>query len=567
MTTSSLPGTTPNPMSTLLINGRIFQSGAGPDNDAVFHSAMVVRDGVVQHVGSESDADIVAARTSAVVHDLGGRTVLPGFVDGHVHLLTLGYSLNKVPLEGCRSLEDIRSVIKTYATAHPDVRRILCRNWMFSMTPGEVTAAMIDDLDPRPIYIESKDLHATWCNTAALKDLGLWDDLDRVVKGGTIHREAVTKQASGLLSEAVVFDLVWPHLSRVATLQERTDAVAAAVQVYTEQGYTGVVDMALQEEDLEAIINYIATCPNQRPPTRISGYWLIKPRATEAEHLAQVDRAIELAKMHNGATGRGGELVPSLRVVGIKVVCDGIVDACTAALTEPYGDSARTAADAIWSPEMVTPVVQRATEGGLQVALHAIGDKAITMAVDTIAKFSGQKALRPRIEHLELSSAEDAKRLGELGITASIQPVHADPAILRAWPRLIGEHRCGRAFAYREFHDAGAPIAIGTDAPTAPRDPLANAYIATTRRSAREPDAADLSAVNPHFALTLCQAVTAATRGAAYSVFADGETGSLAAGKAADFTVVNMEWEPSKLLSAVIEETWYAGQQVYQKQR
>ncbi|CAK7215008.1 hypothetical protein SBRCBS47491_002343 [Sporothrix bragantina] len=553
-------------MSTVFVNGRIFQSGAGPNDDAVFHSAMVVKDGVVQHVGSESDADIAAAKDGATVHDLGGRTILPGFVDGHVHLLTLGYSLNKVPLEGCHNFEDIRNVIKTYAAAHPEVKRILCRNWMFSMTPGEVTAAMIDDLDPRPIYIESKDLHATWCNTAALKDLGIWDNLDRVVNGGTIHRDAVTKQASGLLSEAAVFDLVWPYLSNVATLQERTDALEAAVNVYTEQGYTGVIDMALQEESLEAMINYIETRPNKRPPIRISCYWLIKPRATEEERIAQVDRAIELSKIHSGTVGRNGELVPSLRVVGIKVVCDGIVDACTAALTEPYGDSARTAADLIWQPEMVAPVVKRATEGGLQVALHAIGDRAVTMAVDTIAMFPGQKTLRPRIEHLELSSPEDAKRLGQFGITASIQPVHADPAILRAWPRLIGEHRCGRAFAYREFQDSGAPIAIGTDAPTAPREPLANAYIATTRRSAREPNTADLSAVNPHFALTLCQAVTAATRGAAYSVFADGETGSLLPGKTADFAVVNMEWDTSKLLGAVIEETWYSGKQVFKKE-
>ncbi|ERS99668.1 amidohydrolase family protein [Sporothrix schenckii 1099-18] len=554
-------------MATVFVNGKVFQSGAGPNDDAVFHSAMVVQDGVVQHVGSEADSAVQEARAggSATVHDLGGRTVLPGFVDGHVHLLALGYSLNKVPLEGCHNLEDIRTLIKDYAVANPNVPRILCRNWMFSMTPGEVTADMIDDLDPRPIYIESKDLHATWCNTAALKDLGIYDDLDKLIKGGTIHRHVDTKRPSGLLSEAAVFDLVWPYLSNVATLQERIDAVASAVDVYSAQGYTGVVDMALQEESLEAMIHYVATRPDQRPPIRIAAYWLIKPRDSEAEHLAQVDRAIALAKIHNGAAGRNGETLPSLRVVGIKVVCDGIVDACTAALTEPYGDSARTAADPIWSPEMVAPVVERATAGGLQVALHAIGDKAIAMAVDTIAQFAGQKTLRPRIEHLELASHADAVRLGALGITASVQPVHADPAILRAWPRLLGEHRCGRAFAYRAFQDAGAPLAIGTDAPTAPREPLANAYIATTRRSAREPDAADLGAVNPHFALTLCQAVTAATRGAAYSVFADGETGSLAPGKTADFAVVDMAWDASKLLGAVIEETWYGGKQVYKK--
>ncbi|EPE09765.1 amidohydrolase family protein [Ophiostoma piceae UAMH 11346] len=560
-------------MSTLFVNGRIFQTGAAPTDDAIFHSAMVVKDGKVRHVGSETDAEAQASKAEpgTTVYDLGGRTVLPGFVDGHVHLLALGYSLKKAPLEDCKTLEDIRTVIKNFAAEHPEYPRILCRNWMFSMTPGTVTAAMLDDLDPRPIYIESKDLHATWCNTAALKDLGLWDNFGHEIKGGDQHRDPVTKQPSGLLSEAYVFDLVWPHLSQAASLDERIEALTAAVDAYTANGYTGVVDMALQEESLEAMLHYIENYKpsagrgtNAQAPLRITAYWLVKPRPTEAEHIAQVDKAIELMKKYGGG-GRShadGPL-PSLRVVGIKIVCDGIVDACTAALSEPYGDSARTAADAIWSREMVEPVVKHATEGGLQVALHAIGDAAITMAVDTIAKNPGQKLLRPRIEHLELASADDARRLGELGITASIQPVHADPAILRAWPALLGEHRCGRAFAYKDFSDSGAPIALGTDAPTAPYEPLRNAYIATTRCSAREPDAADLPPVNPKFALTLCETLTAATRGAAYSVFADAETGSLEAGKAADFSVVDMAWDATKLLDARIDETWYAGEQVY----
>ncbi len=552
-------------MSTVFINGRVFQSGAGVKDDASFHSAMVVSNGVVTYVGADGDAAVQTAKASgSAVHDLGGRTVLPGFIDGHVHLLTLGASLKKAPIEGCKNLEDIRTVIKEYAAAHPDVPRIFCRNWMFSMTPGEVTAAMLDDLDPRPIYVDSKDLHATWCNTAALKDLGLWDDFDRVVNGGTIHRDAKTGRPTGLLSEAAVFDLVWPYLAIALSLEERVAAVAAAVEAYSSEGYTGVVDMALQEESLEAVLSYIESQPDKRPPIRIAAYWLIKPRPTEAEHLAQVDRAIELALKYDGDSR--GDSIPSLRVVGIKVVCDGIVDACTAALSEPYGDSARTATDAIWSPAQLGPVVRRATEAGIQVALHAIGDAAVTMAVDAIAACPAQASLRPRIEHLELASQADAKRLGALGITASIQPVHADPAILRAWPKLLGTHRCGRAFAYREFADSGAPIALGTDAPTAPRVALANAYVATTRRSAREPDNTDLPAVNPHFALTLCEAVTAATRGAAYSVFADGAAGALVPGKAADFTVVDMEWEPTKLLGARIEETWYAGKQVYENQ-
>src|SRR5690606_8481657 len=146
---------------------------------------------------------------------------------------------------------------------------------------------------------------------------------------------------------------------------------------------------------------------------------------------------------------------------------------------------------------------------------------------------------RPRIEHLELASATDAARLGKLGITASIQPVHADPAILRAWPRLLGEHRCARAFPYSEFVSGGAVLALGSDAPTAPHLPLPNLYVATTRRSYREPECEEV--VNPEFALTVCQAVAGATHGSAYSCFADEWTGSLRTGLKADFVVAEVE--------------------------
>ncbi|RSL49160.1 hypothetical protein CEP54_012546 [Fusarium duplospermum] len=169
---------------------------------------------------------------------------------------------------------------------------------------------------------------------------------------------------------------------------------------------------------------------------------------------------------------------------------------------------------------------------------------------------------RHRIEHLEFSAPEDAKRLGSLGITASIQPVHADPMILVDWPRLIGTHRCKRAFAYRDFADFGALLAIGSDTPTAPWDPLKNLYVATTRRSARQPEWT--TTVNENFRLGLCEAVTAATLGAAKSVFAEERVGSLEVGKAADFAGLNLEWDAEKLLGASVEETWFNGKRVYQ---
>ena len=210
---------------------------------------------------------------------------------------------------------------------------------------------------------------------------------------------------------------------------------------------------------------------------------------------------------------------------------------------------------------MLDPVVKRACEAGLQCALHAIGDQAVHNAINVL-ETHGKAGDRHRIEHLELTAPEDAARLGKLGITASIQPVHADPAILRAWPALLGPERIKRAFAYQEFSDQGAMLAIGSDAPTAPHPPLENLYVATTRKSARYPDAGDLP-VNENFKLGIAEAVNAATYGAAYSCFAEKRLGTLEVGKEADFVVVDMDFVAENLLSAKVVETYCAGERVY----
>ncbi|KAJ9136540.1 Amidohydrolase family protein [Pleurostoma richardsiae] len=541
---------------TLFINGKVFQpphDGPVSSKDAVasFQPCLLVEGGLIKHVGPESDAVIAQAKAAGVpTRDLAGRTVLPGFIDGHIHLLILGQSLAKAGLEACASLSDIRDTIRAYAAAHPELPRILCRGWMHSMTPDGVSSADLDDLDPlgRPIFVDTKDLHSTWCSTSALAEVGVADTPDPV--GGKIHRDPATGAPTGLLEEAAVFTIMWPFMARVASVEERAAAVEAAVRAYNAAGYTGLIDMAMDEDLWEAVLALRAREPDL--PMRIAAYWLIRPGA-EADSLAMVDRAQQLAAEFNADSS------PNCRVVGIKIICDGIIDACTASLREPYSSNGADTGP-IWTKEQLLPVVRRAAAAGLQVALHAIGDATIGTAIDVLEACT-TAAQRPRIEHLELASAEDAARLGRLGITASVQPVHSDPAILRAWPRLIGEHRCGRAFAYREFADGGAPLALGSDAPTAPHAPLANAYVATTRRSARQPESTEV--VNEHFALGLCESVVAGTRGAAYSCFADGWTGSLAAGKKADFVVCEMEWDKEKLLSAKVQETWFEGRQVY----
>lgn len=573
--------------SVLFINGKIL----GPPADGLttsqsaepdFSSCMLISGSVITYVGNDvNSAEVSAARDAgAEVRDLGRKTVLPGFIDCHMHLFLLGLSLTKLDLYPCRSLDDIRAAVTAYASANPHVPRILCKGWMHSMTGGQALASMLHGLDgpaiaagnaERPIYIDAKDLHSTWCNDSALAELGVMNAADAPdPPGGTIHRDADGK-ATGLLSESCVFNLVVPYLARATPLADRVAFLGAAFDAYSAAGYTGLVDMAMDRYAWEALSALRAQRDGQLS-VRVAAYWLISPAASSEEELAQVECAAEMARpTHSSA---------DVRVVGIKLISDGVVDACTAHLLAPYRTGVPSPPP-LWTPERLAPVVARASEHGLSVAIHAIGDGAVHDAVNVLESHARQPATgstledvtraswrwpRHRIEHLELAGSSDAARIARLGVTASIQPVHADPAILRAWPTLLDAERCRGKFPYRTLVDAGARIAIGTDSPTAPWDVWGNLFVASTRMSAREagagPDTEADGGGKPG-TLGLGEAIRAATHGAAWSVGDEGRVGELRVGMEADFVVVDMEWDPEKLLQASVTETWSAGRMVW----
>lgn len=345
-------------MPTLFYNGRFFQSDAR-GNDHQFAECVLVDDhGTITHIGSSSDPQIAEAEAAgAAKHDMQGHVVLPGFIDGHMHLLMMGQALLKCDLDNCKNLEDIRAAIKEFAARNPSAPRILCKGWMHSMTDNKALTSMIDDLDPRPIFIDSKDLHFTWCNSAGLDEMGI--QAMATPEGGGIERDADGK-ASGLLSEATVVTVVWPHIAKVATMEEKLSALKGAVNAYNAAGYTGLVEMAMDENAWEPLQ---LLRKQETLPIRFAVHWLITPSKTGAENLAQVDRAIELNRQFNADTS------PDCRVVGIKVITDGVIDGCTAALTEPYST---TGADCspVWSLAELAPVVRKADSAGLQVALR-----------------------------------------------------------------------------------------------------------------------------------------------------------------------------------------------------
>ncbi|KAJ6444980.1 amidohydrolase family protein [Purpureocillium lavendulum] len=540
-------------MCTVLRNGRFFRAVDAAAQDPGFQDCLVIDNdtGSIKFVGSANDdeARTAADAEGATVHDMGGRVVLPGFIDSHMHLLMTGESLGKLDIGVFKTLEEVRNGIRQYATQNPALPRLLCRGWLQASTGGAALASDLDDLDPRPIYISAEDNHSAWLNTAAIREMGAADMKDP--PGGEIHR-GKDGTPTGLFSENAAIGIVWPYLSNLSTEEETLGHIQGAFDAYIGSGYTGLVELAMDESSWDALQLFRSKQPSKRLPIPLAVHWLILPKS-DRENLEQVDKVVELHKGFNPSSN------DDCRITGIKLICDGVVDSCTAALREPYCPD-HCNADPIWSQEALVPVLKRADSAGLQCALHAIGDAAIKIAIDSLEEV-GNPAGRHRIEHLETCTPEDAKRLGPLGIIASVQPVHSDPAILGQWPKLLGAERCKHIFPYAALAKGGAKLAIGTDSPTASYRPMPNLYTATTRRSGREPERKDRT--TPQFALDIVAAFAAATHGAAYSCFADGRTGSLDVGKEANLAVVDMEWDAERLLDATVCETWYRGRRIY----
>ncbi|KAJ5941745.1 hypothetical protein N7516_001913 [Penicillium verrucosum] len=535
-------------VTTVFTNGRVLFPGIWGN----FVPTMVVEDDRIMHIGWDRDQAVVRVQATASTVDLKNRMVLPGFIDSHVHILNFGLSLQKLDLLPCKNLADIQNAITSYAATHPSDPRILCRGWVQSVTDGNAFATALDDLDPRPIYIEAMDLHSTWCNNAALKELEAHSKPDP--PGGKIHR-CQNGIPSGLLEEAAQFHIVWPFLDRVTSMEKKVAAIDAAISAHQRAGYTGLVGMGMGESEWSALNIY----KSQRGeiPMHVAAYWLVPYSKRDSDIYGHIDRAIELRQTFNRKTS------PEFCINGIKLLCDGTVHECTAGLHQPCGRLSNIV-DPIWPSDALAAAIRRATDAGLQCAIHAIGDRTVQQAIDCLSLIHNLPACRHRIENLEITTSKDARRLGQLGIVASVQPGHLDPATFDGRPDRLGTQSSRRVFAYQDFVDAGAHLAFGTDAPTAEHHALSNLYIATTRRSSIDPSLQDT--VNPKSAVSLKTAISAATVGGAYASFSDSWTGTLRPGFSANFVVLDMILAPESLLEARVCQTWYKGKKVFDEE-
>ncbi len=539
-----------HPQPVIYRNAKVFTAAK-----TAWADSLVVQGNRLAWVGNEATARRMAGPGASDI-DLDGKLVLPGFIDAHTHLMLMGHAVQKVELIDAANLAEIQTRLRDALANTPSADRILGKGWLFSAVPGGTpTRQMLDEAVPDvPVYLDANDYHSAWLNSAALAELGIDADTPNPV-GGTVVRDQ-HGEATGMMLEAASLQLVLPGLAALTSDAERDAALENAFAAYAEAGVTGAIDMLMDQALVDSLLRVQAQRGGQLP-LRVVGHWWVQPTGSADENLAQVARAAALAAEISGEW---------FRMTGIKLVLDGVIDACTAAMVSPFSDGSRP--EAIWEPDALTPVVIAADAAGLQIAMHAIGDRASDIALTALEaayRENGPRPRRHRIEHLETVLPNNVERLARLGVVASMQPVHADPAVQENWRAMLGDARVDRGFPWPEITQAGGTLAFGTDAPTAPHEALPNMFVATTRRSAISPG--QLPNV-PSLAVSLADALGSATRDAAYSCGDEAHRGTLATGMLADFIVLDtnpFEEGVESLLTANVVRTVVGGEVVFER--
>ncbi|MFB6132250.1 MAG: amidohydrolase [Halanaeroarchaeum sp.] len=468
--------------------------------------AVAVRDGRIVRVGSTYEIDFLTGVETDVV-DLGGRTVLPGFVDAHTHMLQLGRTEVHADLAGAESLDEALDRLQAEgAGGDAGGEWILGFGWDETDWPDGEGPPTRTDLDAvsteRPVAASRVDLHSVALNSVAFDRLG--SDFPQT----DVRTEA--GEPTGLLVESaaeVVREAVAPDR------EQTREAIEAAIDYAHERGVTGVHDM-VRHPPVSRVYRDLDATGDLDLRVRIN---------TMADRLDEVD-ALGLRPNH------GSDFV---RVGAIKIFVDGSIGSRTAKVSEPFADAPEETGTWVQSPAELRNLVGRIDGDGHQLAAHAIGDEAVEAAIDALDR----PASRHRIEHLELVDESAVDRLASVGAVASVQPnFHRWAREGGLYARRLGDDRRLRSNPLRWLVDAGVPVAFGSDG--MPMDPLYGIEQAVTAPGSVQ-------------RLSVTEAVRAYTQGSAYAGFDEDRLGTIERGKLADFVVLSASpWERAQKHSA-----------------
>ncbi len=535
------------PVDLIIVNGKVF---TGEESLA---EAVAVQGNKVLRVGSNREIQRLA-RAQTTVIDAKGGSVLPGFNDAHVHMLSGGLSLDQVSLSEATTLESVKETLKAWAEANPTHDWIRGRGWLYSsFGDGLPTRQMLDQLVPdRPAYLVSYDGHTGWANSSALDLAGITRATATPVNG-TIVKDA-RGEPTGVLKEAAMS--LMSQAMPVASRDDKLSALRAAVVEANRVGITSVQNAGGSAEDLGL---YDELRKRGELTVRVYQALTVDPTATN-EDLDQLDRAREQFQDD-----------PLLKTGAVKLMADGVVETRTAAMLEPYAGPGDDRGELRASPAEFSRLVTELDARGWQVMTHAIGDAAVREVLDAYeaaraANPAPERGRRHRVEHVETPDPDDVPRFGKLGVVASVQPAHGlppDPA--DPWAANLGPERAARGWMSGSLLKGGAPLAYGSDWPVVSLDPMRGIFVAVNRTSFEgEPEGGWM----PEERLSLREAIRAFTSGAAWASFDEVRKGTLERDMLADIAILSADifsLPLDRLLEAEVVMTIMDGKVVFRR--
>ena len=543
MVAAALPSSAGDTADLVLQNG-VFYTSTEP---FVVRGSMAVESGRIVHLGSiEAAATRIGAKTAVL--DLRGRTVTPGFIDAHSHLVGLGRTLRQVNLVGAGTYDEVIARTRAFAENSSPGSWIYGRGWDQNDWPTAEFPhhrKLSEALPDHPVWLTRVDGHAALLNRRALDELAISADLE-APPGGRIVRDA-SGQPTGVLIDTAM-SRARERIGESAST-ESARAIREAADHCLALGLTTVTDMGVDQSEIDAY-------------RRLADAGELKIRASL---FLDGDDEDLLSRWF----ARGPEAAPAARwqVRGIKLYADGALGSRGAALIEPYGDDPGNLGLLVTGADRLEAVCRRAVASGFQVGVHAIGDRGGLVSLDAMERCFGEPkpGLRFRLEHAQVLRPADIERLAHLGVVASVQPTHATSDMPWA-ERRVGSRRIAGAYAWRKLSDAGARLALGSDFPVESADPLLGFYAAVTRQDTDGyPDGGWL----PGEKLSREEALRGFTIDAAHSLFLDREIGSLEIGKRADLVVFSSDimTVPAAEIPAIrVDLTLVDGQIVYRRE-
>ena len=539
----------------VFVNGKIWTG----DERKPRAEALAIRGDKIVAVGTAEEVKKAAAGAAAVV-DLHGRLVVPGFQDSHAHWP--GSSVNDVDLHGAETLKEFQSRLAEFAKAHPKLPWITGHGWGYSAFPNQTVDRKYIDavISDRPVYVTERDGHMGLANTKAMQTAGV-TKASADPPNGHIMKNA-SGEPTGEFKEAAQ-ELVMSKIpertmeDRYQSLLTHMDEAAAAGLTSVQDAWTSldtfpVFTRAAEEGKLKLRFRFA--------PPILPGEGLAPQDHVLKKALTDADLA-QYRELHGKYQG------PLLKFGAVKGMLDGTVDARTAVMFEPYVGGGTGIP--FWEQDDLNRTVALYDKEGFQVMLHAIGDKAIHMALDSFAyaaKTNETTGRRHRVEHAEVPLLADLPRFKQLGVIASTQALFASPdaTVLENFAVLLGPERAAHADSFKIYDDAGAVQAFGSDWGVFPFEPLPAIYCAVTRMT---PEGTPAGGWYPAGRISVEAALRHFTRDGAYASFDEDARGTLTVGKLADFVVLSKDIlavPPAEILSTKVLLTVMGGRETFQ---